>query len=60
MAIELTTLPQIKRIAGTLHVRGYVPPAPMRDGNLPSARAQEGEVAGRHKDTEQKNHAGAR
>ncbi len=60
MTIDSTSMPQTKRIAGTLHKRGYVPDAPMRDENLPRERAEESEVAGRHKNSGQMDHQGAR
>ena len=52
--------PKTDRIAGTLHKPGYVPSASRRDANLPREKAEEGEVAGRHGNTGQKDHKGAR
>ncbi len=60
MTIDSTAAPQTKRIAGTLHKRGYAPPAPLRDENMPREKAEESEVAGRQKNTGQKDHKGAR
>ncbi|MEO8526691.1 MAG: hypothetical protein ABI460_18330 [Caldimonas sp.] len=60
MTIDSTAAPQTKRIAGTLHKRGYAHPAPLRDENLPREKAEESEVAGRHKNSGQKDHKGAR
>ncbi len=60
MTIDSTVAPQTKRIAGTLHTRGYVHPAPLRDENLPREKAEENEVVGRHKNSGQKDHKGAR
>jgi hypothetical protein len=60
MTIESTSAPQTKRIAGTLHRRGYAHPAPLRDQDLPREKAEESEVAGRHKNSGQKDHKGAR
>ena len=52
--------PQTKRIAGTLHKRGCDHPAPLQDQNLAREKAEESEVAGRHKNSGQKDHKGAR
>ncbi len=60
MTTDSTTLPKTKRITGTLHKRGYVPHSAMRDENLPREKAEESEVAGRHKNSGQKDHKGAR
>ncbi|MEO8925453.1 MAG: hypothetical protein ABI330_21980 [Caldimonas sp.] len=60
MTIDSTIAPKTARIAGTLHARGYVHPAPLRDENLPHEKAEESEVAGRHKNSGQKDHKGAR
>ena len=54
-----TTLPT-GRIHGTLHKRETIPPAPVRDENLSTEKAEEDEVAGRHKNSGQKDHKGAR
>ncbi len=59
MTIDSTTLPKTKRIVGTLHKRGFGPHPPMRDENLLRERAEESEVAGRHKDSGQMDHKGA-
>jgi len=48
------------RIEGTLHRPGYAHPAPQQDADLAREKAEEGEVAGRHKNTGQKDHKGAR
>ncbi len=56
-----TTAPnKITRIEGTLHKRGYAPPAPGGDANLPREKAEKNEVAGRHENSGQKDHKGAR
>ncbi len=60
MTIDSTAAPKTKRIAGTLHKRGYAHPAPFRDESLPKEMAEESEVAGRHKNSGQKDHKGAR
>jgi hypothetical protein len=60
MTIDSTSAPQTKRIAGTLHRRGYAHPAPLRDQDLPREKAEESEVAGRYKNSGQKDHKGAR
>jgi hypothetical protein len=49
-----------RRIEGTLHRPGYVHPTLRRDANLPREKAEENEVAGRHDNTGQKDHKGAR
>ena len=51
---------KIERITGTLHKPGFAHPIPRQDANLPREKAEEGEVAGRHKNTGQKDHKGAR
>ncbi len=60
MTIDSTNAPKTKRIAGTLHKRGYVQHSPMRDENLPGEKAEESEVAGRQKNSGQMDHKGAR
>ncbi len=45
---------------GSLFKRGYVPVAPMRDENLSEAKAEESEIEGRHENSGQKDHKGAR
>jgi hypothetical protein len=60
MTIDSTAAPKIGRIAGTLHKRGYARPAPLRYENLAREKAKESEVAGRHKNSGQKDHKGAR
>lgn len=60
MTIDSTVAPKTGRITGTLHRREYVRPTPLRDENLPRERAEESEVAGRHKNSGQKDHKGAR
>lgn len=60
MTIDSPASPQTKRIAGTLHKRGYAHPAPLQDQNLAREKAEESEVAGRHKNSGQKDHKGAR
>ena len=45
------------------HVKGgppVVPHAPKTDANLPKEKAEEAEVAGRHQNSGQKDHKGAR
>ena len=45
------------------HIKGGQPivlHAPRTDANLPKEKAKEAEVAGRHKNSGQKNHKGAR
>ena len=45
------------------HIKGDQPivlHAPRTDANLPKEKAEEAEVAGRHKNSGQKNHKGAR
>jgi hypothetical protein len=49
-----------ERIQGTLHKPGYAHPARREDANKPSEKAEESEVAGRHKNSGQKDHKGAR
>lgn len=39
---------------------GFAHPAPRADVDLPKERAEESEVAGRHKNSGQKDHKGAR
>ena len=60
MMIDSTAAPQTTRISGTLHKRGYVHPAPLKDENLRREKAEESEVAGRHENSGQKDHKGAR
>ena len=60
MTIDSTRTPKTGRIAGTLHKRSGAQPAPLRDQNLPKEKAEESEVAGRHKNSGQKDHKGAR
>ena len=45
---------------GPPHGPGHVHPAPRKDLNTPKERAEESEVAGRHKNSGQKDHKGAR
>ncbi len=49
-----------ERIEGTLHRPGYAHPATRGDANKPREKAEESEVAGRHKNSGQKDHKGAR
>ncbi len=42
MTLDTTATSTGKRIAGTLHVRGFVRPAPSRDESLPIEKAEEG------------------
>ncbi len=51
---------KIERINGTLHKPGYAHPAPRQDANPRRERAEEGEAAGQHKNTGEKEHKGAR
>ncbi|MEO8924275.1 MAG: hypothetical protein ABI330_15840 [Caldimonas sp.] len=60
MTIDSTAAPETRRISGTLHKPKYAHPAPLRDENLPQEKAEESEVAGRHKNSGQKDHKGAR
>ena len=60
MTTETTHLPKPVRILGTLHKPAYAHPAPRQDVNLPKEKAEESEVAGRHKNSGQKDHKGAR
>ncbi|MEO7116552.1 MAG: hypothetical protein ABIZ18_11910 [Caldimonas sp.] len=60
MTIDSTVAPKTERMTGTLHKRGYVHPAPLRDENLPEEMAEEIEVEGLHKNSGQKDHKGAR
>ena len=60
MKSEPTEPRKTKRIEGTLHKPGYAHPAPRQDANLPREKAEQSEVAGRHKNTGQKDHKGAR
>ncbi len=53
MTIDSTILPATKRISGTLHKRGYVPPSLVEDENLRRGRAEESEVAGRNENSGQ-------
>lgn len=55
MNIDSPVAPQTKRIAGTLHTRGYVHPGPVRDENLPQGTAEGSEVSGRHQNSERKD-----
>ena len=60
MKHEQTEPRKTGRIEGTLHMPGYTHPAPRQDADLPREKAEESEVAGRHKNTGQKDHKGAR
>ncbi len=60
MKNDTSAPPKTTRIEGTLHKRGYAHPAPRGDANLPRERAEESEIAGRHKNSGQKDHKGAR
>ena len=60
MTIDSIVSPTPKRIAGTLHKRGYVHPAPLRDENRPGENDEEGEALGRHQNSGQEHHNGAR
>jgi hypothetical protein len=60
MTNEPTETRKTRRIEGTLHKPGYPDPSPRQDANLPREQAEESEVAGRHKNTGQKDHKGAR
>ncbi len=55
MEIESTAAPTSKRISGTLHLRGDNHPAHPVAENLRRQKALEGEVAGRHKNSRQKD-----
>lgn len=60
MTFDSTATPKTARITGTLHKRGYPHPAPQTDESLPKEKAEESEVAGRHENSGQKDHKGAR
>jgi hypothetical protein len=47
------------RTDGPPHKPGYAHPAPREDLNKPKEKAEESEVAGRHKNSGQKDHKGA-
>lgn len=60
MKIDLTAAPTTKRIAGTLHRRGYLPPAPLGDGNPSREKPGECGSASRpenNKPKDQREHA---
>lgn len=48
------------RITGTLHKRGYIPTVSRPEEDASKQKAEEKEVAGRHKNSGQKDHKGAR
>lgn len=60
MTTDTTDARKTVRIEGTLHKPTHTQPAPRQDMNLPKEKAGEGEVAGRHKNSGQKDHKGAR
>lgn len=60
MTINSTAAQQTKRIEGTLHKRGYVHPALVREEDLPREKSEESEVAGWHENSGQKDHTGTR
>jgi len=59
MTNDSTTEPKTRRIAGTLHKRGYATPVPSRDEKLPGERAQVNEVEDKHRDSGQKDRKAA-
>lgn len=60
MEIDSTVVLTGKRIAGTLHKRGYVHPTPSLDEKLLQERAEEIEVVGRHENGLEKDQEWAR
>ena len=60
MTTESTATPRAGRITGTLHTRGYVHPAPVKEKNLPGEISEESEAAGHHRDSGQEEHTDAR
>ena len=60
MTTDTTDARKTVRIEGTLHKPTHTQPVPRQDMNLPKEKAEEGEVAGRHKNSGQKDHKGAR
>ncbi|MDQ2780848.1 MAG: hypothetical protein M3Y32_14965 [Pseudomonadota bacterium] len=53
MTIESKAAPKAGRIAGTLHKRGYLGPAPDQPDSRPRETVEAGEVAGRGVDKKQ-------
>jgi hypothetical protein len=51
---------ETEQIKGVPQKPGHPHPAPRTDVNLPKERAEEAEISGRHKNTGQKDHKGAR
>ncbi|MEO8135466.1 MAG: hypothetical protein ABI831_15980 [Betaproteobacteria bacterium] len=60
MTIDSKAAPETGRITGTLHKCGHVHPVPLLDENLPREKAEESDVAGRHNNSGQDDHNGAR
>ena len=60
MKNDSTVLPKTERIDGPAHKPGYAHPASREDLNKSKEKAEESEVAGRHKNSGQKDHKGAR
>lgn len=60
MTIDSLAAPKTARITDTLHKRGYVYAAPVRDEGRPKEKAEESEVADRHRDSGQEDHKGGR
>lgn len=60
MSVDPIVAPQIRRIAGTLHVRGFAHPAPFRDESPAREKAEDSEVAGWHENSGQMDQKNAR
>lgn len=60
MTTDTTDPRKTSRIEGTLHKPAHPPSAPRQDVNAAKEKAEESEVAGRHKNSGQKDHKGAR
>jgi hypothetical protein len=60
MTTKSTPVPQTDQNKSTLKKPGNAHPVPLSDVNLPAEVAEENEVAGRHKNSGQKDHKGAR
>ena len=60
MTIDLTALPKTKRIAGTLHKRGYAHPSSLEDENLPREKAEVIEVSSRQNNSGKIEQKGSR
>jgi hypothetical protein len=60
MKRDATDTLNTKQTDGAPRKPGYAHPAPRADANKPGEKAEESEVAGRHKNSGQKDHKGAR